>query len=234
MKLSLADLTRKRVIDLNASSIDYFRSTLPTILTVQEGLDYLLRVAPTIASFSGGSNNEKGQTITTVTAVWTLSGDLPIYSTLTDVSNFDIISEGGTHSYTGLTLTDKTYTLTIGDNTLNPSSTASTTVHFTQYFRYGNSSSTTLTSGQILALPNEVLTDYRQRTILIDGSGNYLYFAYPVSYGAVASIWVSGLQDTSWIQNTVSYTNASGYTENYYTYRSLYTQAGTGIPVEIR
>jgi hypothetical protein len=67
----------------------------------------------------------------------------------------------------------------------------------------------------------------------MNGGGNYLYISYPVAYG-VAAIWVSGLLDNSWIQSTVSVTNASGATENFYVYRSLNVQVGSGIPVQIQ
>ena len=214
-----------------ATNVTYSKGS---ITNVQEALDSLLRVPPLITSFTGGSVNEKGQTITEVDTTFAHSGDTPTHSSLTDVPGFDINTAGGVHNFTSLSLvTDKTYVLTVGDNVANPTSSASIVVHFTQKFHYGNNANTSITSAQILALAHNVLTDSRQKTVSIDGGGNYLYIAYPVAYG-VAEIWVGGFLDTSWVQNTVSHTNASGYVENYYTYRSQYVQAGSGISVEIR
>jgi hypothetical protein len=46
---------------------------------------------------------------------------------------------------------------------------------------------------------------------------------------------VNGLLDASFQSvGTVSVTNESGGVEYYYTYRSSYTQLGTGIPIEIK
>jgi hypothetical protein len=210
--------------------------------TVQDALDSLLRLPPTINSFTitstvggtGGTVNEKGQTVTIVNTAFSYSGDTPTHSSLTDVPGFDITTAGGVHNFNSLNLTtDKGYTLTVGDNVENPTSSASVSVHFTQKLYYGNNSNTSINSAQILALANNYLTDSRFGTITVDGGGNYLYIAYPVAYGA-AQIWVGGFLDTSWIQNTVSFTNASGYVENYYTYRSLYVQAGSGISIQIQ
>jgi hypothetical protein len=193
-----------------------------------------LRHAPLITGMSGGSVNEKGHTVSSVSLAWTLSGDAPTLSSLTDVTGFDVNTAGGAHAYTGLSLTtDKTYTLSIGDAVANPTSTASALVHFTQKMYAGNNAATSLTSAQILALGNIGLTDTRLHTLSLSGAGNYLYLAYPVAYG-VADIWVGGLRDTSWIQTTVSVTNASGAVENFYVYRSANTTSGAGISVEVR
>lgn len=193
-----------------------------------------LRHAPTIASLTGGSVNEKGQTVSSVSLAWALSGDTPTHSTLTDVSGFDVNTAGGSHNFTGLSITtDKTYALTIGDDVENPSSTASAVVHFTQKMYYGNNAASSLTSAQVVALANKFLTDSRLQTLSLDGGGNYLYIAYPSAYG-VADIWVGGLKDTSWIKTTVSVTNASGATENFYVYRSANQTSGAGISVEVK
>jgi hypothetical protein len=216
---------------LASNYVGYYRNAFTN---VKDALDSLLRQPPTITGFSGGSTNEKGQTITTVNTSWTISGDTPTHSTLTDVLGFDINTAGGSHSFTSLSLTtDYSYTLTVGDNVANPTSSATTTVHFTQKLYYGNNANTSLNSAQVIALGNIGLTDTRLHTLSMNGGGNYLYISYPVAYG-VAAIWVSGLLDNSWIQSTVSVTNASGATENFYVYRSLNVQVGSGIPVQIQ
>jgi len=193
-----------------------------------------LRHAPLIVSLSGGSVNEKGQTVSSASLSWTLSGDTPTHSSLTDVSGFDVNTAGGVHNFTGFSITtDKTYILTIGDDVENPSSTASVVEHFTQKMYYGNNATSSLTSAQVVALANKFLTDSRLQTLSLSGGGNYLYIAYPSDYG-LADIWVGGLRDTSWIQTTVSVTNVSGATEDFYVYRSVNKTSGAGISVEVK
>jgi hypothetical protein len=220
---------------LNSSLVAYTKDpNLPHVTNVKEALDILLYTPPLILTFTGGSISEKGTTITSVHAAWTITGNIPTHSSLTDVPGFDINTAGGSHDFTSLSLTtDKTYELTVGDDIDAITDFKDIVVHFTQKFHYGNNANTSISSAQILTLAHDVLTDSRQRTVSIDGGGNYLYVAYPVAYG-VAEIWVGGFLDTSWVQNTVSHTNVLGYVENYYTYRSQYVQAGSGISVEIR
>jgi hypothetical protein len=144
------------------------------------------------------------------------------------------VAAAGVHNFTGLSLTsNKTYTLTCGDADLNPSSSASTSVLFYPKLYYGDSALTSLTSAQIVGLANNYFASSRSFSQLMNGNNNYLYVCYPSSFG-VGAIWVNGLQDASWIQATVSVTNASGYTQDYYTYRSSSTSSGTGISIEVR
>jgi hypothetical protein len=219
-------------LTLDATNISYFAHSF---VNVHQALDSLLRVAPTV-SMAGGSVNEVGSTVSTVPLTWTLSGDTPVYSTLTDVIGFDINVAGGGHTFTGLSLTtDKIYTVTVGDTYANPSSSSSQTVHFTQKVYYGDSINTSLTSAQVVGLANGNLQDTEKGTYVMNGNAHYLYIAYRASYGDDQyNIWVGGFNDTSWVKTTVSVTNLSGATESFYVYRSLYIQNGTGIVVEIR
>lgn len=217
-----------------AEDVTYTIMEYPSIVNVNDALNYLFRKPPIIASMTGGSVNQKGQIITIVSIGWTLSGDTPTFSTLTDVPSFDVNTSPNPYIFSVPFLTtDYTYTMTVGDAIENPSDTASQTVHFTQKLYYGNNANPSLTSGQIIALGDIGLTDTRLHTLSINGEGNYLYISYPVAYGP-AAIWVSGLLDSSWIQATVAVTNESGYVEDFYTYRSFYPQAGSGIPVQIQ
>jgi hypothetical protein len=218
-----------------ASQVGY--SGYSGITNVEQALNLLLRVAPKIISFTNDYPiNQKTITpITVVTVSWTIAGDAPTFTTLTSVPSFSLADLAiGHYTYTGLSITtDTTYTLTIGDNVQNPSSIATTTVHFTQKMYYGNNANTSLASAEIIALQNNFLTDSRLESLTIDGDGNYLYICYPIAYG-VAAMWVSGLLDSSWQQSIVSVTNELGFVEDYYVYRSFYVQQGTGIPVQIK
>jgi hypothetical protein len=220
-------------VDFEADTTNYINNNYTTINNVKDALDKLLRLAPTIVTFIGGSINELGTVISSINFSWTLSGDNSQYSTLTDVLPF-YINNISSYVLSGISLSaDKTYTLTIGDTTLNPSSTANTIVHFTNRMFYGNSSNLVLNSSQIIGLGNSFLTDTRLTTITLNGAGNYLHICYPTSYG-LPEIWMGGFLDSSWVTNIVSFTNSLGYTSNYYDMRSKYLQNGTGISIEIR
>lgn len=56
-------------------------------------------------------------------------------------------------------------------------------------------------------------------------SGTYVWYAYPKRLGA-ATMWMGGFQGGFEEPTTVSVTNSSGYTEDYYVYRS--TNSGIG------
>lgn len=63
---------------------------------------------------------------------------------------------------------------------------------------------------------NEFSTTRAQTRNGMDGAGQYLFFAWPTSFGE-PSFTVNGLPNTAWtkIRDNSPFTNASGYTENY-------------------
>ena len=93
---------------------------------------------------------------------------------------------------------------------------------------------TTTTSGydeaDIEGLANTTNTnDNTQVWSAVDASaGEYLLFSFPVRLGTV-TFWAGGFEGGFEDSETVSVTNANGYTEDYYVWRS--TQAGLGSTV---
>ena len=59
-------------------------------------------------------------------------------------------------------------------------------------------------------------------------SGQYVYFAYPSSFG-VATFTVNGLLNTDWSLTTRAFVNASGYSEPFHIYRSNNLLTGTYV-----
>jgi len=219
--------------DVEAANVSYSNAGQPTITNVEEALDILLRQPPQIDSISGGQTVEKGSTVSSVTVGWTLSGDTPIYSSLTDVPGFDINSYPGVYNFTGLSLTtNKTYILTVGDDVEDPSDSSSISINFRNRVHHGTSSNTSINATELRAM-DYTLDNNRLRSFTIDGNGEYIYIAHPVAYG-VGEIWVGGLLTTSWVQTTLLYPNAGGAGENYYVFRSNTLQYGTNINIEVK
>jgi len=111
----------------------------------------------------------------------------------------------------------------------------SSTLTFTpQNKRYwGLSSSATITDSQIRALSSELATSRLQTRNDFNPNGQYIYFAYPVSFG-LATIKFNGYIATSSFQLTTrNFTNAYGYTESYYIYRTQYVQTSPDIDIEV-
>jgi hypothetical protein len=190
-------------------------------------LEYL---APDITALTGGSSNEKGATVANVTLAWTLNKDI-VAQTLTDVVGLSPLVR--TKTFTGVNLTaDKTYTLTVTD-AAGGTDTDTESVLFYSKRHWGVSALTALTSAQILALASNELGSARAQSRTFDCTGGrYIFFAWPATWGT-PTFTVNGLVDTSWVNAVVSHTNASGYTCNYHTWRSLNLLNGSSVTVAV-
>ena len=67
----------------------------------------------------------------------------------------------------------------------------------------------------------------------VGGGANYLYIAYPTSFGAPASTTFNGFTFTDYTITTVSLTNASGFTQNYYILRTNNTYSAASVTWQI-
>ena len=215
--------------DLKASDIEYINQNYPNLNDVQKALDKLLYVNPQITNFTNNIGTvEKGRTITNVNLTWSLNKQVNSLS-ISGIGNIN--SSATSYNITNTSITsDKSYTLTANDGTNSVSAT--TSIVFRQKIYYGTNSNTVLTNSDILNL-NSQFAISRVLNKNIDGNGEYIYFAYPSSFGA-ATFKINGLISTAWEQSTINFTNASGFTENYIIYRSTSIQYGTGISIEIQ
>lgn len=82
------------------------------------------------------------------------------------------------------------------------------------------------TEAQVEALDSELSNSKAKTFSLTAGSGEYLIWASPTRLGTV-TFTVGGFEGGFNSPETVSLTNASGYTENYYVYRSVNSNLGT-------
>lgn len=82
------------------------------------------------------------------------------------------------------------------------------------------------TAGNVTGLANNPLQGGKSTTFTVNPSaGQYIIYAFPTRYGT-ASFTVNGFTGGFQPPETVGITNGSGYTENYYVYRS--TNSGLG------
>jgi len=78
----------------------------------------------------------------------------------------------------------------------------------------------TYTEADIEGLATSTASNDATRTFTVTaGASEYIAFAYPTRLGTV-TFWVGGFEGGFQDPETVSVTNANGYTENYYIYRS--------------
>lgn len=116
-----------------------------------------------------------------------------------------------------------------GTNSNNITFSRTSTLFFRQRVFWGQSSSTSLTQSDILALSNSQLRSGFNATYSFPTNG-YKYFCYPASMGTATTF-----TDTSngfpvamySVVSTVSVTNAYGVTENYNVHRTLNVLGGS-------
>lgn len=190
--------------------------------------------APTF-SLSGGQTLEfRASGTTTFTLNYTagrLAGTQPL-STIVVAGSSKSFSQpsapgtvSGTHDVSVTNNTNQTFSGTV---TTVDSKTASTSTTFTfQKRRYwGRSASASPDETIIEAVAgggSELSTDTRAKSgFSISASGsNYVYYAYPSSYGLLTSITVGGFDSfNAFTITSVSVTNSLGYEEVYYVYTS--------------
>lgn len=237
--------------DLSATEVNYNN---PSYSTVAAALDQLLYVAPSINSHtnritygasspfnqnvsSNASSNtiEIGNTVSRIELFWSLNKTVTTQSiayTGGSIGSIDAALRAYDHTGQSLSGSTRIYTLTVGDGTSTDSS-PTTSIYFNARRHWGTSANTSLTSAQILALAsNEFASSHGKSGVIYNCTGGlYPYYAYPASWGTLNSVTVGGLAFSDYTYTTVSHTNASGYTQNYYVYRFNNLQSGSSISV---
>jgi hypothetical protein len=120
----------------------------------------------------------------------------------------------------------KVFTLNATDGT--DSDTSTLTFTFVNRRFWGKSTTASgYTESDIEGLASNELSNSKAKTFSsTTGTGEYIIYAYPTRLGT-ATFSINGFAGGFISPETVSVTNASGFTENYYVYRSLLTDLGT-------
>ncbi len=206
-----------------AGSMPYGNQDYPT---VGAALDKLLYVAPAATFSLSVGTVEIGSTVSTVVANWSFNKVMAAAS-LTDAV---ITPADTTHTFSGLSLTsNKTYVLSFSDGANGGS--ISRTVAFLPKRYWGVSALASLDDAGIISLSQE-LSASKNKAVTYDCSGGrYFYFAYPASSGLPANVTVGGLAFSDYTVTLQSFTNASGYTQDYNVVRCNNLQTGAAINV---
>ena len=218
------DAIDKNIDLVPGTGIEIVPNTGTGTITIQ------LYTNPTASISNNIGNVEIGTTVTSVNLNWNYNKTEVSQSLNNGIGTLPIGDRSYTHTPVSIT-SSETYTITLDDGTNSVS--ANTTIRFFPTVYWGTNSATSLTTGDILGLPSSKLSNSKTGTFSINGNSEYLYYAYPQSFGAATFI-VNGLLNSAWTEEIVSHTNSSGYTQNYRVYRSDYIQNGTNIQVEVQ
>lgn len=211
-------------------------------LTNQELVnEYLLGPDIEIIRFTDDASNlEKGDTLASISIEYGITGtisnvtiddpDLGITSLQTGYSGAFTTAYSPDLGNTGV----YTWTLTATDP-LGNTNTDTNTMFFGLYSYWGQSAQPYSSINETIieaassggsTLEQDTAASKSKSSFSQAGGGNYLYYAYPASWGALSSITVNGFGST-WERATVSVTNSQGNTENYYAYVSPNVINGT-------
>lgn len=171
-----------------------------------------------ISSFShNAGTKERGTTVTEVTLSWSVN-KIPTLLSI-DGETIDVTQTGKTIS--GLALTydnNKTWTLSATDDR-NATATKTTSITFCNGIYYGvGTVINNFTSAFVTGLSKKLQTS-KAYDFTVNPTAQYIYYAVPKRLGTVI-FKVGGFQGGFEAPETVSVTNSSGYTEDYYVYRS--------------
>jgi hypothetical protein len=213
-----------------ATSVTYTTSVHPTITNVQQALDQIFYVAMT-SSMSGGNTYENGQSIASVALTWSFSKTLSAIS-LTGPNATQPTLAQVSETVTGPYTTNQTWTIhgTANDG-VGETSQSSTSLTFENKVYWGISANTSLTDAQIIAL-SSALAVSRNQTRVFNPGGDYIYFAWPSSFGE-PTFTIGGLVNSAWTEVVRAFVNASGYSTSYNIYRSNTVQNGSNISIVV-
>ena len=188
--------------------------------SVKEALDDLLYEPINLTSFTNSVNTvEMGTTISEVTLNWDYN-KVPTSLTLDGEAVETPTAKTKTLSELSLT-TDKTYTL-IAKDERNASSTKTTKVSFLNgvYWGVGASIEAGAADSAFILGMQKQLSGSKAKTFTVNaGANQHIYYAVPKRLGTV-SFNVGGFDGGFSLLTEVSFQNASGYTEDYYVYKS--------------
>ncbi len=197
------------------TDIDAINSKIATLESQMAGLLYK---EITILSFShNAGTKEIGSTVTGVTLSWSIN-KTPTKLTL-DGETLGVSTTSKTIS--GLSITyknNKTWTLKATDEE-NKTATRTTSITFCNGIYYGTGSTESNFDSALVTSLSKRLQTTKAYDFTVNPTNEYIYYAVPTRLGTV-SFKVGGFEGGFQSPETVSVTNSSGYTEDYYVYRS--------------
>lgn len=230
VQLNGASVVSEKIANLTPGAVDiaYTNEQYPDMQTLQDAMDKLLYITPSV-SLTGGGNYEIGSTRQTTSLSWTWNKTIKTQSLNQGIGSLD--PSVRTYTYSTPISSDTTFTITGSDGTTTK--TSSTSVKFLPKRYWGVSTKTTLTDSEIIALSSELSTTRQQSRTFDCSGGKYFYFAIKTSYCNGIAFKVGGLAFSDMVSETRQFTNASGHTDSYNIYRVNNIQTGAAIAVEV-
>lgn len=175
-----------------------------------------------LSYLNGGSNNELGSTVDSVTLTWDWN-KVPSSLTLDgkDVAKGEDGAFPKSASLTKLGITaNRTFTL-VATDARGAKSTKTTTVAFLNRAYWGvGPADATIDSAFLLGLANSALTGTRARDLSVNaGAGEHIFYAIPAALGTPTFL-VGGFEGGFSKVATIEHTNASGGKASYDVYMS--------------
>ena len=166
---------------------------------------------------------ERGETVTDVKLSWTLN---KIPQALKLDSESLALAQTGSKTISGLSITAANagsvkWTLSAADERNAVATKQSPGFTFLNCVYYGAAAQpNAVDSAFIKSLTTKTSpTSTKTRTITVNGGGKYIWYCLPVGLGK-CTFTNNGFPAGIELVDTISFTNALGYTENYYVYRS--------------
>ena len=189
------------------------------ITTLESQIADILYKPVSITSFDHNKGTvERGVTITDVTLSWT-TNKTPTTLTL-DGEFLDVALTS--KALSNLTITwdsNQTWTLVATDER-GESNSKTTSITFYNGVYYGAAIAPDSYDSNFIVGLNKKLRGNKLSSFEANADeGEYIYYCLPTRYGA-CSFKVGGFEGGFTLLSTLAFTNASGYTEDYYIYRS--------------
>lgn len=202
---------------------------------VQELAEALLYEVIVIQSFSAGATQyDLGRQLTALTFNWSLSKGI-VSQTLTGPPEMTPVTLTAGQRSVSVSLanlsSNATFTLTVDDGTNTVQSNFS--IQFNNRNFFGDAVIPgTINSAFLLSLQS-ILKSNRSHSYNTEATGSqYNWYCFPTRYGTPTFYYNGFVGSFSKIQ-TLSFTNAYGYTEDYEIYRSDNPDIGPGIPIQV-
>lgn len=201
---------------------DYSHVSVPDVSDAKEALDAIIDklyyVKPSITSFvcnPATLSYEIGSEVSSVDFTWALNKAV----TAQTLTGCDITAEDRSASYETPFSTNKTFTLTVTDG--ENSATASKSFTFLPKVYCGVDVLSDNYDGEFIVGLGGTLKSSKAGTYSLNiGTGKYGFIAVPTNYGKINTVKIGGF-DTEMVDcGTISVTNESGYTQNYYLCRT--------------
>lgn len=186
------------------------------LTALEQAIADLTYTAIAITSFSANpSTAEMGSTVSSLTLSW---GVNKTPSALT-LDGSALTASTKTVNVTGAFTANKTWTLKATDER-GATSTRTATLSFLNGVYYGVATEpSAYNSAFVLGLTKSLRSGKLTSFSANAGSGQYIYYCLPTRMGT-CSFKVGGFDGGFSLIDTIEFTNASGYSENYYIYRS--------------